>query len=409
MLFKLFKPKIKDESIFEKLVKTPAHVQDILLDKYFIQGSDQPTGDFEVLSNLEEMYQTLMSIEKPCMGIYLNPFSGKHVLIELNPIKKTENDSSYMITNDKTILKQEYFGSFKVVIKKSNVQDGNFKNDFNNFKAILYHELAHAHFVNILTVFSHEQEINADLSGIIYSIKQENLNLTETLSLIDDTLIMRLNTANFLHYSRHICNRSRVHATEAALILFRSMDDEILNTLKTIEYTDIVRYVTVWLKTVSGLLFNPYQVDFNNKKLLSFIFYNNYKSTLMKLDSESTGYIRSAHMRNSYAIKRMFKQRFNLAPATDEELGVMKEFCHFNALHRLDIFNDIIISHGLINEFNHTVNHLFNKDDYKYLFLDSIAALKSHQENRTNNVVDIHFGYNKKELNNYIKSNYCKM
>lgn len=111
---------------------------------------------------------------------------------------------------------------------------------------------------------------------------------------------------------------------QAALILFRSMDNEILNTLKTIEYTDIVRYVTVWLKSVSGLLFNPYQVDFNNKKLLSFIFYNNYKSTLMKLDSESTGYIRSAHMRNSYAIKRMFKQRFNLAPATDEELGVMK-------------------------------------------------------------------------------------
>lgn len=213
MLFKLFKPRIKDESIFEKIVKTPAHVQDILLDKYFIQGSEQPTGDFEVLSNLEEIYQTLMSIEKPCMGIYLNPFSGKHVLIELNPIKRTENDSSYMITNDKTILKQEYFGSFKVVIKKSNIQDGNFKNEFNNFKSILYHELAHAHFVNILSVFSHKQEINADISGIIYSIKQENLNLTESLSLIDYTLIMRLKTANFLHYSRHICNRSRVHAT----------------------------------------------------------------------------------------------------------------------------------------------------------------------------------------------------
>lgn len=105
----------------------------------------------------------------------------------------------------------------------------------------------------------------------------------------------------------------------------------------------------------------------------------------------------------------MFKQRFNLPPATDEELGVMKEFCHFNALHRLDIFNDVIISHGLVNEFNKTVNHLFNKDDYKYMFLDSIEAMKVYQETRTNHVVDIHFGYNKKDLNNYIQNNYCKM
>lgn len=409
MLSKLFKTKIKDESIFEKLVKMPAHVQDILLDKYFIQGSEQPTGDFKVMSNLEEMYQTLMSIEKPYIGIYLNPFSCKYVLLELNPIKQSDKDSSYMITNDKAILKQEYFGSFKVVIKKSNVQDGNFKNEFNNFKSILYHELAHAHFVNILTIFSHEHEINADISGVIYSIKHENLNLIESQSLIDDTLIMRLKTANFFHYSRHVCNRSRVHGTETALILFRLMDNEILNVLKTIEYTDIVRYVTLWRQSVAGLLVNPYQVDFNNKQLLSFIFYNNYKDPLMKLDSETTGYIRSAHMKNRYAIKKMFKQRFNLPPATDEELGVMKEFCHFNALHRLDIFNDVIISHGLVNEFNKTVNHLFNKDDYKYMFLDSIEAMKVHQETRTNHVVDIHFGYNKKDLNNYIQNNYCKM
>lgn len=409
MLFKLFKPKIKNETIFETLVKTPAHVQDILLDKYFIQGSEQPTGDFEFMFNLEEMYQTLMSIETPCIGIYLNPFSGKHVLLELNPIKQSDKDSSYMITNAKTIMKQEYFGSLKVVIKKSNVQDGNFKNEFNNFKAILYHELAHAHFVNILTVFSHEQEINADIAGIIYSIKHENLNLIESQSLIDDTLIMRLKTANLFQYSRHICNRSRVHSTESALILFRSMDNEILNALKTIEYTDIVRYVTVWLQSVSGLLVNPYQIDFNNKQLLSFIFYNNYKDSLMTLDSETTGYIRSAHMKNSHAIKKMFKQRFNLPPATDEELGVMKEFCHFNALHRLDIFNDVIISYGLVNEFNHTVKNLFNTDDYKYVFLDSLEAMKSLQENKTNNVVDIHFGYNKQELNNYIQNNHCKI
>jgi len=409
MLFKLFKPKIKDESIFEKIIKTPAHVQDILLDKYFIQGSEQPTGDFEVMSNLEEMYHTLMSIDKPCVGIYLNPFSGKYVLLELNPLKKSDKDSSYMITNDKTILKQEYFGSFKVVIKKSNVQDGNFKNEFNNFKSILYHELAHAHFINILTVFSHEHEINADISGVIYSIKHENLNLAETHSLIDDTLIMRLKTANFSHYSRNVCHRGRAHGTEAALILFRSMDDEILNSLKTIEYTDIVRYVTVWLQSVTGLLVNPYQVDFNNKQLLSFMFYNNYKMPLMKLDSETTGYIRSAHVKSRHAVKRMFKQRFNLPPATVEELGIMKEFCHFNALHRLDIFNDIMINYRLFNDFNHTVNHLFNKDDYKYMFLDSLEAMRSHQETRTNHVVNIRFGYNKKELNNYIKNNHCKI
>lgn len=408
MLFKLLRPTIKDESIFEKIAKMPSHVQDILLDKYFIQGSDVPTDSFDVIDNLEVMYQKLMSIETPYTGIYLNPFSEKYILIELDPIIK-KNKSSYMVTNDTSIMKQKYFGSLKVVIKKSNVQDGNFKNEFINLKYILYHELAHAHFVNILSVLNNHHEINADLSSIIYVIKNENLNVTESQSLIDDNLRMRVKTANLFKYGRHICNRKRIHSTEAALILFRTIDEEMLNTLKTIEYTDIVRYVTIWLQSVSGLLLNPYSVDFKNKQLLSFLFHNTYNDKIMKPDSETIGYIRSAHMKNPYAVKKMFKKRFDLLPATDAELGFIKEFCHLNALHRLDIFNDIIISHSLVNDFTYTVSQLFNKDDYKYMFLDSIEGMMLHKENRTNNVIDIHFGYNKQELNNYICNHHCKI
>lgn len=409
MLFKKTKSLIKTESIFEKIVKTPDHVQDILLEKYFIEGSEQPSGEYHVMTDLKVMYDKLMSVTEKFFCVYLNPFSGKYITIELNPIAKNYRQSSYMQTDDKAILKKDYFRSLKVCIVKENVMDGSFDNRYNNFKRTLYHELAHAHFSNILTVLSNTHEINADISAIIYTLQNEDLSLTATQNLIDTVLRMRVKTVNLFRYTRQICNTTRSHRTEDALILFRCMDESILNSLKSIKTTDIVRYVTLWLNSVSGLLQNPYSIDFNNKDIVSFLFHNNYNPVLMIGGKETLCYVRTAHLTKHSEMAALFKRRFYLAPFTEEEIDIMKGFYLLNVLIRQESFNDFMTIHMLVNNFDYIVNNLFNKDDYKYVFLDSLTAYEKYKNDRANAMIYIPFGYNDKELNNFILNNHCKI
>lgn len=409
MLFKKTKPPIKEESIFQKIVKTPDHVQDILLEKYFIEGSEQPSGEYQIMTDIKAMYDKLMSSTEIFFCIYLNPFSGKYITIELNPTVKNYPQSSYMQTDDKAILKKDYFRSLKVCIVKENVMDGSFDNRYKNFKLILYHELAHAHFSNILTVLSNTHEINADISAIIYSIQNEDLSLMATQDMIDDVLKMRIKTVNLFRYTRQICNTTRSHRTEDALILFRAMDESILTSLKSIKTTDIVRYVILWLNSVSGLLQNPYSIDFKNKDIVSFLFHNNYNPVLMIGGKETMCYVRTAHLTKPIDMMKLFKRRFYLAPFTEEETDIMRGFYLLNVLVHQEAFNDFMTSHMLVNNFDYIVNNLFNKDDYKYVFLDSLTAYEQYKNNIANSAFDIPFGYNNKELNNFILNNHCKI
>jgi hypothetical protein len=410
MLLKMFKPKekAKEESIFQKIVKTPDHIQDILLEKYFIQGSEQPSGELPIMTDLKVMYDKLMTITEPFVYLYLNPFSGKYITVELNPVMKNYRQSSYMQTDDKAIIAQNYFGSLKVSILKANVMDGSFDNRYINFKNVLYHELAHAHFGNILTVLSQTHEVNADISSIIYIIKNEDLSLNEAKYLIDSVLRMRVKTANLFRYTVQICKTLRAHSTEDALILFRCMDEEVLNTLKKIDTTDIVRYVTLWLQSVSGLLVNPYAVDFENKHLVSFLFHNNYNPIPMITDGETMCYVRTGNLKKLNDKFDLFKRRFYIPPATEDEMDIMKGFYLLNIFLRPEYFNDFMTSHMLVNDFDYIVNNLFNKDDYKYVFLDSISAYEKYKNDRANAAVHIPFGYKEKELDNFILNNHCK-
>lgn len=407
----MFKPKekVKEESIFQKIVKTSDHIQDILLEKYFIQGSEQPSDDLPVITDLKVMYDKLMNITEPFVCLYLNPFSEKYITVELNPIIKENCNSSYMQADIDFIDKQLYFESLKVCIMKANVMDGGFGYRYNNFKHILYHELAHAHFGNILTVLTRTQEVNADISSIIYSIKQNNLSLDSAKKLIDYVLKMRIKTAHLFYYTRGICNTTRAHRTEDALILFRCLDESMLKSLKNIPTTDIVRYVIIWLQSVSELLINPYAIDFKNKNLLSFLFYNNYNPVLMIGDKDIMWYIRSPYLKNYNQKVELFKRRFYLSPLTEEEMDIMKDFYLLNVLLNQDYFNDFMTSHMLVNDFDYMVNNLFNKDDYKYVFLDSLTAYEKYKNDRSNAMVNIPFGYNEKELNNFILNNHCKI
>jgi len=408
MLFKKAKPARIEETIFDKIIKTPDHIQDILLEKYFIQGSEVPSVDLPIINDLKVMYDKLMNVTEKFSCIYLNPFSGKYITVELDPIIKKYRQSSYMKSDDKSILKQDYFGSLKVCIVKENVRDGSFGNRFTNFKQILYHELAHAHFGNVLTMLSRTHEVNADISGVVYTIQNEDLSLDKARILIDGVLKMRMKTANLFRYTRQICKTTRSHRTEDALILFRCMDESILNTLKTIETTDIVRYVTLWLQSVSGLLENPYAIDFKNKDLVSFLFHNNYNPALMIGDKEIMCYIRTPQLKNHHQMVELFKRRFYLSPLTEDELDIMKGFYLLNVLVHQEYFNDFMTSHMLVNDFEYIVNNLFNQDDYKYVFLDSISAYEKYKNDRSNADVHIPFGYKEKELDNFIFNNHCK-
>lgn len=409
MFLKKFKPKTKEESIFKKIIKTPDHIQDILLEKYFIPCSELPSKNLPIINNLKDMYDKLMTIKEIFFCCYLNPFSDKYITIELNPIIKENCNSSYMQADIESVEKQLYFESLKVCIMKANVIDGNFGDRYSNFKHILYHELAHAHFGNILTALSRTQEVNADISSIIYSIKHDNLSLDSAKKLIDYVLKMRIKSAHLFCYTRGIYNTTRVHRTEDALILFRCLDESILKSLKNIPTTDIVRYVIIWLQSVSELLLNPYSIDFKNKHLLSFLFYNNYNPVLMIGNKDIMWYIRSPQLKNYNQRVELFKRRFYLSPLTEEEMDIMKEFYLLNVLLHQEYFNDFMTSHMLVNNFDYIVNNLFNQFDYKYVFLDSLLSYEKYKYNIASTIVDIPFGYNNEELNNFINNIHCKI
>lgn len=411
MLLNFFRKKNKqhDDSIFEKIVKVPVHLQDILLDRYFIEGSEMPDSSYPVMNDLKIMFDKLMSITETFTCVYLNPFSNRYIKVELNPSIKVPKETSYMETNDKFILKQRYFESMKVVIVKSNVLEKDFNDVYSNFKNILYHELAHAHFGNLLTVMSRKHEINADISNIIYIIKHEDLSLEAAKLFIDDMIRMRIRCANLFRYTRQLCQFTRVHGTEQALILFRCMDEDILNNLKTIPSSDIVRFVSLWLSSMSLLLDNPYDVDFQNKSLVSFLFHNNYNSDLMKPDIDKIFFVRIAHLYKHKNIRKIIKNRLKEPSASQEEINIMKDFYLLNILLNKEHFNDFMTTHLLSNSFDYIVDNLFNKDDYKYAFMDSISAYQHYKDNRTNTTLDIPFGYNSEFLNNFINKHHCKI
>jgi hypothetical protein len=187
------------------------------------------------------------------------------------------------------------------------------------------------------------------------------------------------------------------------------MDESILASLKSIKTTDIVRYVTLWLNSVSGLLQNPYSIDFNNKDIVSFLFHNNYNPVLMIGGKETLCYVRTAHLTKYSEVAALFKRRFYLAPFTEEETDIMRGFYLLNVLTCQEAFNDFMTIHMLVNNFDYIVNNLFNKDDYKYVFLDSLTAYEKYKNDRSNAIVHIPFGYNEKELNNFILNNHCKI
>ena len=117
MFLKKFKPKTKEESIFKKIIKTPDHIQDILLEKYFIPCSELPSKNLPIINNLKDMYDKLMTIKEIFFCCYLNPFSDKYITIELNPIIKENCNSSYMQADIESVEKQLYFESLKVCIR----------------------------------------------------------------------------------------------------------------------------------------------------------------------------------------------------------------------------------------------------------------------------------------------------
>lgn len=400
----------KSLKLLSAIANTSDYIQDLLIERYFKEDSHIPPTLENVVEDLSVIYHHLINTPFKMTFLYINPFSGKFIRITTDPFHtEGENKSSYMFIYEDSIFNKDYFNAFEIVIKKVNIlQEHTFNNDFENFQSSLYHEMAHAHCLNYLGGDRHYKEVSADLASVIYFIKKNNLSLDEAKKHIDNVIKIRLNTAYMFSYVRDFCIKKRIHATEQALILFRNMNLSHLKFLHQLSDNDIPRFVIYWLDSMMGLLNNVYHVDFTNKSLIKFLFYNTFNQNLLKTDSLIRFSIRVKHA-SSGERKLLHKKIHQQPDLSDEELDLMTEFYLLNVLTNLDIFNDFMTTHLLHSNFNYTVERLFNNDDYQYAFLDVIKKLEQYKITKNQKYNHIPFNYNIKDLNNFMTNSNCKI
>jgi len=410
MLFSYFRFQEKESlKILNKIANTPDHISDLLIERYFKEHSHIPPIIENLVEDLTVIYDHLMKSPCKMTFLYKNPFTDKYIKISTDPFyQEGENKSSYILIDEDSIFKKDYFNAFEIIIKKTNILEKHtFNTDFDNFKSVLYHEMAHAHLLNYLGGDRHYKESSADLASVIYFIKKNNMSLDETKKHIDDLIKIRLSTAYMFNYSRDLCFKKRIYSTEQILILFRNMNLNQLTFLKQLPDTDIMRFVLYWLDSMRSLLKNVYNVDFRNKSLITFLFYNNFNPNLLKTDSLTRFYFRIKHL-PIHKIKRLRNKMYNQPELSVDECSIMTEFYLLNVLSHLDIFNDFMTIHLLHSDFDYTVSSLFNSDDYEYAFLDAIAKLEQYKIIRNQEYDHISFGYNIKDLNNFMMNSNFK-
>lgn len=411
MLFSYFRSHEKESlKLLDKIANTPDHIHDLLIERYFKEHSHMPPVLNNVVEDLSVIYYHLMNTPRKMTFLYTNPFSGKYIRISTDPFHVDgENKSSYMLICEDSIIKKDYFNAFEIVMKKVNMlQEHTFDTDFESFQSAIYHEMAHAHFLNYLGGDRHYKEASADLASVIYFIKKNNVSLEEAKKHIDNVIRIRLSTAYMFSYVRDLCVKPRIHATEQVLILFRNINLAQLTFLQQLPDTDILRFVLYWLDSMKRLLKNIYHVDFNNKSLVKFLFYNTFNEKLLKTDSMTRFYLRIKHAPTNQH-KRLIEKRHQQLELSGDETNLMTEFYLLNVSNNLGIFNDFMTTHLLHSNFDYTVKSLFNQDDYQYAFLDVIKKIEQYDIIKKQKYNYIPFNYNMKDLNNFMMNSNCKI
>lgn len=406
-MFSYFKSSNKKNYLIRKIIKeSPSCVQDLLLTKYFKLGSEYPQLTDSVIDDVSVIYRVLRSSCLNTTFIYINPFTNKHIKINVLVEESTSDLKRYscMSISNKNLFNRTYFDLFEIFICRNDFININTCLDpFNLFKYIFYHELAHASCIDYFNDNKHYSEISADLSSIIYCIKKDNLSLTDSKNLIARLLNFRISTINISTYLGKYKSAVRTHSTELYLIVFRLLNEVMLKKIKSLENTDILRFVSFLIQSMNHLVKNAYSIDFDNKELIKFLFYNNYNPDIIKTNSSTRAYIRATHVKKEKDKLALYNNRHNQPLLSLSEHYQIKDCCLDNILSDLTIFNDFMTFNLLNSHFDYCVQELFKPYEAHLVFTESFDKFNQFKIKRSQVKSDIPFNFSIHDLKRFLK------
>lgn len=324
-LFKINKDQyiINKRDIFNSLValeQTNKHdflnsASKTLADLFKMTAFDKPVGgviNSALLANLTS-------------GLFINPFTDQPIQVSI----QSDTANQCMRYSTKYLFVGEHDIS-RVVINEQDITDiaalMRLSSDFANREAIvkeytIYHELSHdSHFqnyrlykdairmgVDIPKKTNMLQEIEADVSSILYIIKDRKLNIMDAFELINGVLNFRcgINNRTAWDLSLKCLTEDTVHyhiTQPALMVLTRIINDEgvgFIHQMNCLDITNMAYHISdivdehFYLHTYQSLLpasrdeFKYYLLDTSNEQLVCFYLLSYYGEDIIAYNNAS--------------------------------------------------------------------------------------------------------------------------
>lgn len=359
-----------------------------------------------LIVDIFSLYPLLKSTEKTSDFYIVNPFTGLNTCISFmfNDVNKLVG--THVVIDRDHLNRADYERTFKIRIDVNHFLSvmKNKNKDFTDeqlrcqFDIVLFHELAHTSFTQITLEDGWLAEQMADISSVIKTIKNNDLTLKQSVSLIDDLLKYRTSKATVTKYYIQEESKVRDHATEISLIHLRQMTQESFDYLKQIED----KHITYFSLYLARKIVKQHANIFNVNK-------TNIDKMRMMLSNQLN--INQIFERDKSIVEkyRFYSKPRDLSktPITDHEKNGVIHKLFKNALSDISIFDDVLLVALLSNSFDSVISTLVNIDDFRYTFLDVVQEYERYLEQYHNLQFDtVNTFKDKKSLYQFVYNNY---
>lgn len=357
-----------------------------------------------LIVDIFSLYPLLNSKEKTSDFYIVNPFTGLNTCVSFIFNDENKLVGTHVVINRDQLNRADYERTFNIRIdvnhflssmKNKNFTDEQLKYQFD---IVFFHELAHTSFTQITLEDGWLAEQMADISSVIKTMKNNDLTLKQSVSLIDDLLKYRTSKATFTKYYIQEEAKVRDHATEISLIHLRQMTQESFDYLKQIEDKHITYFALYLARAIVKRHANIFNVDKANIDKMRMMLSNQLNINRIFESDKSI-----VEKYRFYSKPRDLSKR----PITDHEKNGVINKLFKNALSDISVFDDILLVSLLNNSFDSVVSTLVNIDDFRYTFLDVVQEYERYLE-QYNNIQfhDVNTFKDKKSLYQFVYNKY---
>lgn len=339
----------------------------------------------------------------------INPFNDLKIKIS----SSNEIEKSFSVSNETKKNNKDFNNTFHIFISKKNKNNDLRKGDNLLMDFILYHELAHSSYAQILSNYDYDRnsnEINSDIVSIIKIINENDFSISQTNKLCNVILDYRAKTArydkktNLQSYMDGYAN-VRCHFTEESILNFKDFIkvDNNINYIKEIKDADLSSFAQIFhmnTKNLNNCIDIQSTVIKNYDIILETLLDNPLYFKTMKNDYNESHTNDLIGLTN-YSEKELKKMN----PVTVEYINKMKKNIINASRSSPHVFKDIFINYQLRTNFN---NYIFKNENKKIIennFSDIILKFENYKNNKSGLKLDIDSKTTSRQLLKKIKIN----